>query len=175
MGTIHAIFGFITAIFGAIDVEQAHYTVTKQTQHYEVRTYAPVMGIQTDMKDDRSGFRNLAGYIGVMGEPMNTAHQQIAMTAPVVKEENKMMFWLPQKMNQDNTPEPIGNNVQVKKFDERTMVVQTFSGRIDMQGAEAKVRNLAELAKGENIDANHWELMQYNPPWCLPWFRKNEI
>ena len=168
--------GFFGAMFGEIDVEEAHYTVIRQTKDYEVRRYAPVMAIETEMKDDKNGFQSLAGYIGVMGAPKNTANQAISMTAPVVKDtQNKMMFLLPEKMNQDNTPQPLNNDVSVKKFNSRTMVVQTFSGSIDMKSAAEKVLKLAELANEESLDVNEWELMRYNPPWCIPWFRKNEI
>merc|ERR1712086_757208 len=128
---------------GAIDVEQAHYSVIKQTTHYEVRLYAPVMAIATEMNDDKKQFKNLAGYIGVMGEPMNDAHKAISMTAPVVTDT--------QKMNQDNTPQPLNNDVHIEKIKERTMVVQTFSGSIDMKGAAEKAQKLAELANEEGL------------------------
>merc|ERR1712194_120546 len=177
MGFIAGIFSFFITMFGAIDVEMAHYTVVKKTADYEVRRYAPAVAAQVKMADpnDKGGFRMLAKYIGVMGEPANEGHKAIAMTAPVVSDAESMKFILPGKETMATLPKPENGSVQLEQLPARTMVVQRYSWNTDMADAAKRIQKLAVLAKDENLDLNEWELMRYNPPWCIPFLKTNEI
>ncbi len=62
------------------------------------------------------------------------------------------------------------------------MAVTTFSGRFSAARADffkAKEAELRKAAAADGIqlsqDPQEVKLAGYNPPWCLPWLRTNEI
>jgi hypothetical protein len=77
-------------VFGKIGVETPKYEVTKTTQDYEIRIYAPSVAAEvtydpSQFKGNKDGgFMVLANYIGALGNPQNTKPEKIAMTAPVI-------------------------------------------------------------------------------------------
>ena len=79
-------------VFGKIDVAEPSFKVllTRTTVPipYQLRQYNVRYVCETSFtgSDTSSGFRALAGYIGVMGPPQNEGSQSISMTAPVVME-----------------------------------------------------------------------------------------
>ena len=120
-----------------------------------------------------------------------TKGTQIAMTAPVVMEDNdddgdnnkKMMFMLPVEYDSmEKIPKPMNPSVHIEEIPSQTGVVHVYNGKW------GEVRN-QEIAKGlaeqliqdgvpdmtEEYVLQNYQFWGYNPPFTLPYFRRNEI
>lgn len=148
-----------------------------------------------------SPFRILAQYIGVFGTPQNEGGQSISMTAPVatsgtlidmtapVTTENTvggqkvMKFMLPAEYDSlDKIPKPTNPAVTIEDIPPQTGAVHRFNGAFDdehnremalklgRQLMQDGVQNITEAAVLES-----YQSFGYNPPWTLPFFRRNEV
>jgi hypothetical protein len=155
-------------VFGRINEETPAYEVIRKAKDYELRRYeARVVAeyVTEPSKDgDSEGFRALARYIGVFGEPENRARQgnegsKIAMTAPVLTQQAAsesvamtapvltsggagvtMAFVLPSKFTRDNAPAPTNPRVRLRERPSKVLACVTFSGSI----RHAESRSVAE-------------------------------
>lgn len=138
----------------------------------------------------QEGFRMLADYI--FGN--NTVKQDIAMTAPVQQQVNekiamtapvqqqasnnawKVSFVMPSIYSMESLPKPNSDKVMIKEIPEKEFIVIRFSG----------LHSAANLADQEKLLLKHVAEQQiktvgsvkyafYNPPWTLPFLRRNEI
>jgi SOUL heme-binding protein len=153
--------------------------------------------------DDSSPFRLLAGYIGVFGNPQNEASESITMTAPVIKGggtaiamtapvmmssnnngegEKTMQFVLPAEYNElSKIPRPTNPKVHIKELPPQVGAVHRYSGSMDDVQSEKIAMQLADQLRKDGIDisdefvAKNYNFWGYNPPFCLPAFRRNEI
>ena len=205
------------SVFGKESVEEPpHDTLLKRTDAtttYELRKYgerfaATVTYKKTDNKSENSPFRALAKYIGVFGTPQNEGDTsiamtapvvmenenkptQIAMTAPVVMEDNKddsdsnkkMMFMLPTSFDSmEKIPKPTNPLVHIEEIPSQTGVVHVYNGKWGEERNKQLAKNLAQqlIQDGvpdmteEYVLANY-QFWGYNPPFTLPYFRRNEI
>lgn len=152
-------------------------------------------------RDDNS-FMTLASYIGVMGTPRNDRSERIAMTAPVVSAATSagsdtdssrkamlMGFVLPKKYNGGTEtgttgprpPDPANRAVEIVQRPRKTFAVLTFSGGWGSMPYEAETQQLLEALRVEKnakytaAEPLNVEIYRYNPPWTLPFLRKNEV
>jgi|LauGreDrversion4_2_1035121.scaffolds.fasta_scaffold1309570_1 hypothetical protein len=71
-------------VFGNTGSEEPKYRLL-QREPFEIRSYPAYIVAEVPMiEGDNSGFRILASYIGVFGNPENESRRQMAMTAPVI-------------------------------------------------------------------------------------------
>ena len=162
----------------AIAIEEPVYQVEKawETEQIEIRAYAPRVMAVTEMTEDSSGgFRVLAGYI--FGG--NAKEQEIAMTAPVqqsMKGDREMAFMMPAEYALEDLPEPEDQRVSFREAPAYTAAVIQFSGWASAEKADENWQQLRRflIAEGINITGEP-TLNQYNPPWTLPFMRRNEI
>ena len=162
----------------AIAIEEPVYQVEKawETEQIEIRAYAPRVMAVTEMTEDSSGgFRVLAGYI--FGG--NAKEQEIAMTAPVqqsMKGDREMAFMMPAEYALEDLPEPEDQRVSFREAPAYTAAVIQFSGWASAEKADENWQQLRQflIAEGINITGEP-TLNQYNPPWTLPFMRRNEI
>ncbi len=193
--------GLLTAgcsLFGKGSEEQPSYQVILKQENKEIRKYNSHIIAKTTIsgsfKDAQSeGFRILAGYI--FGK--NKSQQKIAMTAPVVQKsesekismtapvliasnENKswtMTFSMPSQFTIETLPVPTDKRVQIEKVEERFVAAITFSGFWGESKNAEEAKKLKEWMKGNQ----EYELISeamfagYNPPWTLPFLRRNEM
>lgn len=119
------------------------------------------------------------------------ASENVAMTAPVVmsSDDNEspgldstggamMKFLLPAKYkNVADAPIPTNDAVKLEMVaDGRCDAVVSYSGDMGMSIARKKAMELIEQLKNDNIDVvGQWTFQGYNPPFTLPWLRRNEI
>ncbi len=179
--------------------EQVDYTIVDQIDEaIEIREYGPRLVAETSVSqgsssEDNTAFRRLFDYIQganrgqqeiAMTAPVETQDeppsQKIAMTTPVEIEEGagdyRMAFFLPRSMTMATAPQPTDPEVTIRELSERTEAVLRFSGS---RSDEAVVRETARLETA--IAASEWQASGeprsyfYDPPWTLPWFRRNEI
>lgn len=127
----------------------------------------------------------------VVMENSNNKGTQIAMTAPVVMENSndensnnkKMMFMLPVEYDSmDKIPKPVNPSVHIEEIPSQTGVVHVYNGR----WGEARNKELAKILAEQLIQdgvpdmteeyvLDNFQFWGYNPPFTLPYFRRNEI
>ena len=162
----------------AFAIEEPVYQVEKvwEAEQIEIRAYAPrVMAVTGMDEDSDSGFRVLAGYI--FGG--NAEEQKIAMTAPVQQSmagEKEMAFMIPAEYALEDLPEPEDQRVSFREAPAYTAAVIQFSGWASAEKADENWQQLRRFLIAEGIDiTGEPTLNQYNPPWTLPFMRRNEI
>ena len=162
----------------AIAIEEPVYQVEKawEAEQIEIRAYAPrIMAVTGINEDSDSGFRVLAGYI--FGG--NAEEQKIAMTAPVQQTmagEKEMAFMMPAEYALKDLPQPEDQRVSFREAPAYTAAVIQFSGWASAEKADENWQQLQRFLIAEGIDSTgEPTLNQYNPPWTLPFMRRNEI
>ena len=162
----------------AIAIEEPVYQVEKawETEQIEIRAYAPrVMAVTEMTEDSNGGFRVLAGYI--FGG--NAEEQEIAMTAPVqqsMEGDREMAFMMPAEYALEDLPKPEDQRVSFREAPAYTAAVIQFSGWASAEKADENWQQLRQFLIAEGIDiTGEPTLNQYNPPWTLPFMRRNEI
>ena len=162
----------------AIAIEEPVYQVEKawEAEQIEIRAYAPRVMAVTEMTEDSSGgFRVLAGYI--FGG--NAEEQEIAMTAPVqqsMEGDREMAFMMPAEYALEDLPKPEDQRVSFREVPAYTAAVIQFSGWASAEKADENWQQLRRFLMAEGIDiTGEPTLNQYNPPWTLPFMRRNEI
>ena len=170
---------------------------------YQVRRYGERFAAEAFYSgDDNSPFRLLAGYIGVFGNPQNEGAESIAMTAPVMmhkggtsiamtapvmksaneKGEKTMEFVLPAEYDSmAKIPKPTNPNVHIKEIPPQVGAVHRYSGTYSDDRNEQMAMSLAAQLRKDGVSitdeeaATKFQFWGYNPPFCLPAFRRNEV
>ncbi len=175
-------------------VEQPDYKVETKDGAIEVRDYGPMIAAEATVKGERQdaineGFRLIAAYIfGAnkprakidMTAPVEQQKQTIAMTAPVTQQGRDsswtVRFIMPKSWTMQTLPAPSDPRVSLKPLPARRFVAITFSGVARDTTIEEKTSELKQYA-AEHTLATIGEpvLAFYNPPWTLPFLRRNEI
>ena len=171
---------FVTSVMTtqAIAIEEPVYQVEKawEAEQIEIRAYAPRIMAVTGMNEDSdSGFSVLAGYI--FGG--NAEEQKIAMTAPVQQTmagEKEMAFMMPAEYALKDLPQPEDQRVSFREAPAYTAAVIQFSGWASAEKADENWQQLRRFLIPKGIDiTGEPTLHQYNPPWTLPFMRRNEV
>lgn len=113
---------------------------------------------------------------------MQAQSEKIAMTAPVTMQpETETGRWLvhfvmPSSYSLETLPKPNNSAVNLVQMPSRNFAVTIFSGFT----TEASVRENTEalqawMAQNKLIAKGEPQLARYNPPWTLPFWRRNEI
>ena len=162
----------------AIAIEEPVYQVEMawEAEQIEIRAYAPrVMAVTGMDEDSDGGFRVLAGYI--FGG--NAEEEKIAMTAPVQQSmagEKEMAFMIPAEYALEDLPEPEDERVSFREAPAYTAAVIQFSGLASADKADEHWQQLRRFLSAEGIEiTGEPTLNQYNPPWTLPFMRRNEV
>lgn len=180
--------------------EEPAYTMIEQSGDFELREYSPMVIAETlvpgPMDDaSSSGFRLLADYIfgnntARTGETekismtapvsMQPASEKISMTAPVSMEQSgqqwRVHFVMPGQYTLDTLPTPNNPAVSLREVPARNYAVIRFSGLVGDEKRIAKTTQLLNWMDGKGIaPTGEPELARYNPPWTLPFLRRNEV
>lgn len=163
----------------ASDIEEPKYEVLRSLGDVEIRYYEPTIQAQTVLQSDSEtsgGFRRLAGFI--FGG--NDREQEIAMTAPVqetLEQESPVMaFTMPSRYSMSDLPQPDDRSVKLIEVPARTVAVIQFSGWATASRVETRKEHLLSTLAEHNIETlGKPFLNQYNPPWTLPFLRRNEV
>jgi len=173
-----AMFSGAFFIASAQAIEEPAYSVERawEAEQIEIRAYAPrIMAVTAMDNGDDDGFRVLAGYI--FGG--NADEQKIAMTAPVQQTmdgSDEMAFMMPAEYALADLPDPDDERVAFREAPAYTAAVIRFSGWATSEKADANWQKLRSFLIAEGIDiSGDPTLNQYNPPWTLPFMRRNEI
>lgn len=180
-------------------IEEPKYSVIEKTPPFEVRSYAPMILAEVQVDGDldeasSQGFRLIAAYIfgqnqvsekiamtvPVAVEEQSSKSTKIAMTAPVNIESNAgqwtVSFVMPSEYTMETLPKPLNSKVKIRQIPAVKRAVVTFSGFYNSQKVAEKTVELEEWMKTKNLQATGLpKFARYNPPWSLPFMRRNEI
>lgn len=182
-------------------IEEPTYRVVAAPPGFEVRVYDATIVAETIVDGElgragNEGFRRLAGYIfggnhGArrieMTAPVAQAPVRIAMTAPVAQQplggddlvaagRYRITFTMPRGLAFDALPTPDDPRVRLREEPGRRLAALRFSGRWTDSLAAAKTAALREaLARAGETAMGAPVYARYDPPWTLPWRRRNEI
>ena len=195
---------FFTLFFTLFSVqlmatEEAEFTLIHKENNFEIREYSPriiaQVSVSGNFNDSSSaGFKSLADYI-FGNNVINDKSQKIAMTAPVVAEptsekitmtapvlaEGKNSEWLisfvmPKEYSMESLPKPNNSAVVLIERPKEKYAVVVFSGLVRESSYNEKATLLNELVKIQGLSSvGSLLIARYNPPWTLPFFRRNEL
>jgi hypothetical protein len=184
----------------AMSIEEPKYKVIKSFESFELRSYEPMIIAETFVRGDiseatRAGFKIIADYI--FGNNLSSTNasesiemtvpvtikqssEKIDMTAPVSLEKNnnswRVHFVMPNQYTLDTLPTPNNKAVSLRQIPSQNIAVVGFSGFTGKEKTAAKTAELTEWLTMQNINASGApQLARYNPPWSLPFLRRNEI
>lgn len=191
------------SVVGIATTEEAPYTTLRTVGDFEIRRYPTVIVAQvtssTNWEESQSeSFQVLFNYISgnntsqqdiSMTAPVllkelnieNTSSTKISMTSPVLLSENsngsQMSFVLPIEYTLKTAPQPADERVKIIALKSGEKLVYRFSGVLNEESITIAEKKLFDFAKERDIqiDKSSIQSAGYNPPWTIPWFRRNEI
>ena len=167
----------------AMAIETPKHTLVKKENGFEIRQYDSMIIATTSVRSDYSdaastGFRRIASYI--FGG--NSASMSIEMTAPVLtntpdpEDIYEIQFIMPSEHSMEDLPQPNSQNVTLKKVNLGKTAVMRFGGWATKDRASHYQDKLSDLLTANGYTVNGtFMVAQYNSPWAIPPFRKNEI
>tara|TARA_B100000767_G_scaffold256853_1_gene264237 strand:+ start:504 stop:1121 length:618 start_codon:yes stop_codon:yes gene_type:complete len=179
--------------------EEPDFTLIYKEKSFEIREYAPRIIAQVKINgnfDEASstGFRSLADFIfgnnlinnrsekismtaPVIAEPTS---KQIPMTAPVLAEEEEnqwfISFVMPKEYSLQTLPKPNNSEITLTNLPKEKFAVIIFSGLVRESSYDEKIILLNNFIKKKKLKTlDSVQIARYNPPWTLPFFRRNEL
>jgi len=186
----------------AMAIEDPKFKLVEKSGNFELRLYAPRVVAETLVDgslNDASGvgFRRIADYnfgnntsqkggsekismTAPVGMAPKAASEKISMTAPVAMQQSsgqwRMYFVMPSQYTLSTLPTPNNPAVTLRELPETRMAVLRFSGLAGEEKTATKTAELIAWLKSKNITPTGTpELARYNPPWTLPFLRRNEV
>lgn len=185
----------------AMATEEPKFKLIEKADDFELRLYDPMIVAETYVQgslDEASsaGFRLIAGYIFggnksrtddaaekiAMTAPvtLERGSQKIEMTAPVTLENNadkwRVHFVMPATYTLASLPIPNDARVSLREIPAEQTAVIVFSGFAGEDRVKEKTAVLQEWMKTRGLaPISTPRLARYNPPWTLPFLRRNEI
>ena len=162
-------------------LKNPEYSLIEKHGKIEIREYSEYVVAKTsinqgNMEVNNNMFRTLAGYI--FGG--NNENQSIPMTAPVITKRDEsnydMIFFMLDADKPEDLPLPNNKNVSLEIME----IGKTISITFGMWATEKRVdyykKKLDQYIKEHNIEVQSSLMVaQYNSPWTIPPFRKNEL
>lgn len=191
------------SVFGIRTAEELKYSVIIESGDFEIREYEPYISAVASMKgpyEEVQGdlFRILAGYIFgknntdskiAMTAPVQTSpeikdtSEKIAMTAPVLMKPDsegvwKMAFSMPSKYTMESLPKPLDPKVTLVEVPAKKFAVIRFSGSYD--DLKQRREKADDLINWLSSQSNYQKVSEpvfagYDPPFTLPFLRRNEV
>ena len=204
LGIVCALFILLFANL-AMAIEEPKFKLVEKFGAFELRIYAARVVAETLIDgslDDASGvgFRRIADYIFGNNTSRNGGNEKISMTTPVtissitekatsekvsmtapvnmqhLAGQWRMYFVMPSKYSLGTLPIPNNAAVTLRELPESRAAVLRFSGLAGEEKTANKTAELLAWLKTKNImPIGTPELARYNPPWTLPFLRRNEV
>ena len=184
----------------AMAIEEPNYTLLKKSGEFELRAYSPKIVAETRVsgpmdKASGAGFKLIADYIFGNNTASTGGSQKISMTAPVAMESQsekismtapvgmeqtagqwRVYFVMPSEYSLDTLPQPNNPAVVLVEEPAANYAVIRFSGFAGEKKTAAKTADLMAWLNSNDITAiGQPQLARYNPPWTLPFMRRNEV
>ena len=187
----------------ALAVEEPSYELIEKSGDIEIREYRPLIVAETVVDGEldsagNRGFRLIAAYIFGDNQSADGKQEKIAMTAPVTVEPEasgkiaaadtgnhpvsldaqrwRVEFVMPSQYTLASLPHPRNPAVTLKEIPVRRYAVIRFSGFTGQQKVQQKLSELSDWLHHRGLDTTGApRLARYNPPWTLPFLKRNEI
>ena len=184
----------------AMAIEEPKYTVIEKSEAYELRAYSPKVVAETLVpgsmdKASSAGFRLIADYIFGNNTSRTGGNEKISMTAPVTMEPEsekismtapvsmeqaggqwRVHFVMPGQYTLETLPRPNNPAVTLREVPTSNYAVIRFSGFAGEDKIAKKTADLMTWLDSKGITpVGKPELARYNPPWTLPFLRRNEV
>jgi hypothetical protein len=194
-----AIFNSGCSIFGIRTYEMPKYKVILKEGNKAIRYYESYIVAKTTVKGEfkeaqSAAFRILAGYIfggnekrqdiamtaPVVQRPTSES-EKIQMTAPVIQSPSKegwvMSFMMPSAYKMEDLPTPKDKRVSFETVPARYIAALRYTWFGSKSRNERKANELQEWLAGLNGYEPISSPMYagYDPPWTLPFLRRNEM
>ncbi len=178
------------------DYEEPDYETLRKDGNIEFRQYPELIAAEIEVAGSgesaaNRAFKILAGYIFgknlskskiAMTVPVteSIASEKISMTVPVSAIESngrmKMQFYMPSKYTLETLPEPIDKRIKFVELPAKKYAVIRFSGFASERNISEKELVLSGYLNDRQVDYDKQSLRAfYNPPWTLPFLRRNEV
>lgn len=183
--------------------EEPKFSIIEKSEPFELRAYAPQLIAEVKVEGDldtasSQGFRLIAAFI--FGQ--NQVSEKISMTAPVAietaqstkiamtvpvgieakkdsgKDVNQWVFSfvMPSEYTMATLPKPLNPLVTIRELPAQRRAAITFSGFYNEAKVLEKTKALEEWIKSKQWQAiGSPQFARYNPPWSIPFMRRNEI
>jgi hypothetical protein len=182
--------------FDRLRYEEPEYVRISLHDAFEVRRYGPRIVAETVVDGDADaatseGFRRLADYIfggneGGSSISMTTPVEQssegsrISMTTPVERSGSDgrwtVTFTMPSEYTLDTLPKANDPRVVLREVRRQPVAVLRFSGRADERAKQRRAEELLISVRASGYEPiGEPTLAQYDPPWVLGPFRRNEV
>ncbi|XP_028556297.1 heme-binding-like protein At3g10130, chloroplastic isoform X5 [Dendrobium catenatum] len=177
------------------DLETVNFRVVKQTDQYVIREVETCLGrmVLTSMVLLKHSMCWLHIYLNTLSEQMEMTTpvytrkvrsdgEKMDMTTPVITKQSgekwQMSFVMPRKYG-SNLPLPKDPSVTIKQVPGKTVAVTAFPGFVtdeDVKRRESKLRDALNNDAEFQVKRDAMvEVAQFNPPFTLPFTRRNEI
>lgn len=177
------------------NIKHPDYQMVKSEKNIEIRDYPPIIFAEVEVAGARKqaireGFKILSDYIfgnntsvkkiekitSVKEEP----GEKIAMTTPVMQEKyrsnGKVKFVMPKKYELKTLPKPHSKKIHLVASCPKRFAVIRFSGFASDENIKQYTEKLRNYCLAEKWTSIGGVLLAfYNPPWTLPFLRRNEI
>ena len=190
---------FILISSSIMATDEPEFKLILKEDKFEIREYSPKIIAQVEVFgdfDDASskGFKILADYIFgnntstdgnsriEMTAPveMEPLPQKINMTKPVLTEERDnnwiVSFIMPNESRLETLPKPNNKSIKILSLSKEKYAVIVFSGLVRESSYLEKEKLLNQFIKEKKLKTSgEIKIARYNPPWTLPFFRRNEL
>jgi hypothetical protein len=177
-------------------IEEPKFSVEKKTEHYEIRSYGPILVAETKVDADfndagNKAFRILADYIFgnnqakekiEMTAPVTQAapSEKIAMTAPVTQSKGAdgfvVQFTMPEKFTMATVPKPNDPRVLLREVSGRKLAVYSYSGSWSESRYQEKLADFRSQLLNDKVETiGEPVFARFNSPFRLWFLRRNEI
>jgi hypothetical protein len=151
--------------------KSAPYQTGSSDGKFEIRNYPALPVVETNNDTDDSSFMRLFRYIG----GANEKKEKISMTTPVLMQDGKMQFVLPED-KKGNPPRPSTDKVKLATVPARRVAVYQFNGGRSRQSEAAALQKLKTwLAQQKVAYVDKPTFAYYDGPFTLPAMRRNEV
>jgi len=183
----------------AMATEEPEFKLILEEAEFQIREYDPKIIAQVEVEGDfdeasSRGFKLLADYI-FGNNLLDGASKKISMTTPVEMTplaENLLMtssvmdeqvnnkwsinFVMPQEFSLDTLPKPNNSQVKIIEVHKEKYAVIVFSGLVRESSYAEKAELLSNYLEENGLkQQGAIKIARYNPPWTLPFFRRNEL
>lgn len=185
---------FVTVVFAILVLasilgsraEQTPYQILSLEGDVELRAYDTVLIAECEIAGEREasinkGFRVLAAYIFGQNQAADIEKSQaIAMTAPVSQfpSQGKWItrFNMPAGFTLKTLPKPLNQAITIREIPAKRFAVIRFSGIASETVLAEKTRQLEAFVQKHSLKTLAAPIYAFfNPPWTLPFMRRNEI
>jgi len=187
----------LAALSGTImsRVDEPKFEIVTSEDNIQIRDYQPIIVAEVEVSGERAksinnGFRMIADYIfgnnttskkiAMTAPVMQQSGEKIAMTAPVTQQGNgnfwKVRFVMPSNYTIQTLPAPHNTQVKLIEIPSKRFAVIRFSGFNSEHNISVHREKLFHyISKNKLTTVEEPVMAFYNPPWTLPFLKRNEI